>query len=121
MHHDNDVVADSGHVLDKGVTVVPESKIVPVTLIVVDGNIAFARVGIDEYDGYTADIVDLLSKCFNLSVGVVVENALNVGTVGKHFVLNSGQGRHEIREVTTATPPTRCERPVVCDDISICV
>lgn len=79
MNNDDGVVAVGGDVSNKGFAVVPEGEIATVALIAINGDVALARVSIDESeaDGSKA------SSSVYLSVSVIVGDRLDNGTILK--------------------------------------
>jgi hypothetical protein len=100
VHDDNSVVALGSDGLDEGVTFVPESKVVAVALVSIEGDVSLASSGICEDDASTADLRDTVSKGSLLGVGVVVDDALDRATVAEDLGLDGLEGSYEVREVS---------------------
>jgi hypothetical protein len=66
------------------ISVLPEREVVAITLIPIDINITFSRIGIDKDD---CSNICLSYKCFNLRSLVVVKNALVNGAISQCLVL----------------------------------
>lgn len=115
---DNDsVVALAGDVLDQRVAVVPESKVVAVTLVAVYDDVALAGISVDENNRNTADVWHATSQGRDLAVGVVIGDRLDELAVASDLSLDGLEGSDEVWELRSSGTPAHCESAIVASAV----
>lgn len=99
VHDDNGVVALGSNSVDELVTSIPKSEVVAVSLIAIKDNVSLASISVREHNACTADLKSTVSKSSLLSVGVVVDDALEGTAVVENLSLDGFEGSNKVREV----------------------
>lgn len=100
VHDDNGVVALGSDSVDELITGIPKSEVVAVSLISIEDNVSLTSIGVREDNASTADLKGTVSKGRLLSVGVVVDDALESATVVENLGLDGLEGSDKVREVS---------------------
>lgn len=105
---DNGVVVDRSNVADQSLAVVPDSKVVTVTNVAVEVDVALTTVGVDK----DKSVADLGSEGIDPVVVPVISDPVNDTVVLVDLVLNGSKRRNEVREVGRSRSPTHGEGAV---------
>ena len=108
VNNNDGVRVDSGNLLDELVTVVPCSQVVAVTGVVVDGDVALTRVGLEENERGVGTGCDTLSS----RIVKVIEAPVDTRVVLACALLDSLVRADKVGVVRRAATPSDTERAI---------
>ena len=99
--------------MHKRLAAMPESQVVAVTSIAIDGDVSFTRVGVDKDDGDAS----LAGHCLDLRVGIVVGDGCEDSAVVGDLALDRLEGSDQVGEVGSSRTPAHGQGAVVATAI----